>query len=103
MLSKAVNRAAVQAERILAVQVDGEAVALYELNGDVFATTDICPHNTCLLSENGDVLESGEVECTCHGSRFDIRTGTNTNPPSSEPLKTYPVRVEGDDVLVDLA
>ena len=42
------------------------------------------------------------IECWLHGSRFDLRTGEPTGLPATEPVAVYPVRVDGDDVLVDV-
>ena len=57
------------------------------------------------LSE-GDVEEfhgAPTIECWLHGSCFDLRTGEPTNLPATEPVSVYPVRVEGEDVYVDVA
>jgi len=66
----------------------------------VFAVDDICSHAEVSLSE-GDV-EDGRVECWLHGSRFDLRTGKATSLPATEPIAVFPVKVEGDEVLVDV-
>ena len=84
----------------LAVDVDGVAVAVVRNGDDVYAIYDECSHAAIPLSE-GDV-EGCEIECWLHGSRFDLRTGKPSGPPATEPVPTYPVRVEGDDVLVDV-
>lgn len=101
MFRKAASRNDVGPGEVCGTQVEGKSIALYVIDGQLFATTDVCPHAQCLLSEDG-VIDGADVECSCHGSRFDIRTGRNTNPPASEPLQTFPARVEGDDVLVDV-
>lgn len=90
------------------VNVAGERIALFNLGGEIFATSDVCTHVGCLLSENNLVepatspSQEGEaiVECTCHGSKFNIKTGEATSPPAVEPLKTYQVKIEGEDVLI---
>lgn len=102
MLQKAARRDQVQLGAILAVAVGDQQVALYEVDGEVLATTDVCPHAYCLLSESADVVANDEVECSCHGSRFSIRTGGNINPPSSDPLQTYRVEVRDGEVFVDV-
>jgi 3-phenylpropionate/trans-cinnamate dioxygenase ferredoxin subunit len=84
----------------LAVDVDGTDVAVLRDGEEWYAAVDECSHAAVPLSE-GDV-EGCEIECWLHGSRFDLRTGKPTGPPATEPVTTYPVRVEGDDVLVDL-
>jgi len=102
MLSKAISRDGVKADEIVAVEVDGEAIALYEIDGEVLATSDVCPHAFCLLSESADVVNGDEVECSCHGSRFSIRTGANLTPPSSDPLPTFRTEVRDAEVFVEV-
>ena len=82
------------------VDVNGEPVALFKIGGQIFATSNICTHAQCELDENHAIFGE-EVECTCHGSRFNIETGKNTVPPASEPLKTYKVSIEGDEVYIE--
>jgi 3-phenylpropionate/trans-cinnamate dioxygenase ferredoxin subunit len=83
-----------------AAVVDGTEVALVRDGDDVYAIRDECSHAAIALSE-GDV-EGCEIECWLHGSRFDLRTGEPLSLPATEPVPVYPVRVEGDDVLVDV-
>jgi 3-phenylpropionate/trans-cinnamate dioxygenase ferredoxin subunit len=84
----------------LATTVDGEPVAVVRTGGEVYAIHDVCSHADVPLSD-GEVAD-GEIECWLHGSRFDLRSGKPTGPPASMPVPVYPVRVEGDDVLVDV-
>jgi 3-phenylpropionate/trans-cinnamate dioxygenase ferredoxin subunit len=83
-----------------AVTVDDVAVAVVHDEDEWYAVYDECSHAAIPLSE-GDV-EGSQIECWLHGSRFDLRTGKPTNLPATEPVAIYPVRVEGDDVLVDV-
>ena len=87
-------------ESAVKVEVGGKPLCLARSQGEVFAVSDICSHADVSLSE-GDV-EDGTVECWLHGSRFDLRTGQPTGLPATKPVATYPVTVEGDDVLVDV-
>jgi|SRR3989344_1606332 len=82
------------------VMVGSDPVALFNVGGQIFATSNICTHEQCELDENHEIFGE-EVECTCHGSRFNIKTGANTLPPAAEPLKTYQVSVDGDEVFVE--
>ncbi len=82
------------------VDVGGMAICLARSQGEVFAVSDICSHADVSLSE-GDV-DDGTVECWLHGSSFDLRTGKPTGLPAIKPVATYPVTLEGDDVLVDV-
>jgi 3-phenylpropionate/trans-cinnamate dioxygenase ferredoxin component len=84
----------------VSVDVGDRDVAVVHTGEDWFAIEDECSHATIPLSE-GDV-EGCEIECWLHGSRFDLRTGKPTGPPATEPVPTYPVKIEGDDVLVDV-
>ena len=84
----------------LAVEVDGEQVAIVRTEGEVFAIRDECSHAQVPLSE-GEV-DGYTIECWLHGSCFDVRTGEPTNLPATEPVPTYPIKIEGDDVLISI-
>jgi 3-phenylpropionate/trans-cinnamate dioxygenase ferredoxin subunit len=83
-----------------AVTVDGVDVALVRDGDDFYAIHDECSHANIPLSE-GD-LDGCLIECWLHGSTFDLRTGQPTTLPAFEPVPIYPVRVEGDEVHVDV-
>ncbi len=102
MQHRVAARDEVQPGKILAVKVGAEELALYEIDGEVIASDDVCPHSYCLLSENADIVGDGEIECSCHGSRFDLRSGENINPPSSDPLPLFAVEVRDGDVFVEV-
>ena len=80
------------------VVIGDRAIALYRIEGGVFATGDTCTHAWGCLSEG--YVEGDEIECPLHGGRFDIRTGRATTPPATEDLETYAVRIEGEAILV---
>ena len=82
----------------LAVELEGEPVAIVRTEGEVFAIRDVCSHAEVPLSE-GEVYDH-TIECYLHGSCFDLRTGQPTGLPATEPVPVYPVKIEGDDVLV---
>ena len=77
----------------------GRAVCLVRFNGRVAAFADECSHQAFPLSA-GDVRPDGTLECVWHGARFDCLTGEVRRDPATEPLTRFPVRVEGDRVLV---
>ena len=58
-------------------------------------------HEQCSLAEEG-TLEGTVITCACHGAQFDAATGAVLAPPAVEPLQAYQVRVDGDDVVVEL-
>jgi 3-phenylpropionate/trans-cinnamate dioxygenase ferredoxin component len=82
------------------VDVGTEPVCLVRVQGEVFAIRDVCSHADVPLSE-GEV-EGTTVECWLHGSRFDLRTGTPTGLPATEPVPVYETTIEDDSVLVRL-
>lgn len=84
----------------LRVELGDVDVAVVRHGDDVFAIEDECSHAAVALSE-GDV-EDCTIECWLHGSRFDLRTGEPTGLPATEPVAVFSVKVDGDDVLVDL-
>jgi 3-phenylpropionate/trans-cinnamate dioxygenase ferredoxin subunit len=85
-------------ETAVGVEIDGVPVCLAKSEGEIFAISDICSHADIALSE-GEVGE-GTIECWLHGSRFDLRSGQPTGLPANRPVPTYPVKIDGDDVLV---
>jgi naphthalene 1,2-dioxygenase system ferredoxin subunit len=97
---KAAERGALGDGEVIGVIVAGREIALYEMDGEVFATDDICTHAYAKLSDGW--MERGEIECPLHAGRFDIKTGKATAPPCVDDLKTYPVRVEGGEIQVKL-
>jgi naphthalene 1,2-dioxygenase system ferredoxin subunit len=97
---KAADRAALSDGEVIGVIVAGREIALYEMDGEVFATDDICTHAYAKLSDGW--MEKGEIECPLHAGRFDIKTGKATAPPCVDDIKTYPVRVEGGEIQVKL-
>jgi len=76
-------------------------VAVYNVDGEFFATADFCTHEKSSLSEEG-YLDGDEVECGWHCAKFSVRTGAVTSPPATKPLVTYEVRIDGGDVYVVL-
>src|SRR5262249_17667501 len=97
---RAANRGDLREGEPLGVEVGGCSIALYDIDGALFATDNICTHAYARLSDGW--LDGELIECPLHAARFDIRTGKVLDPPATEDLKTYLVRVVGDDVQVKL-
>ncbi|KUP97356.1 non-heme iron oxygenase ferredoxin subunit [Thermobifida cellulosilytica] len=87
-------------EGALSVEIGDTPVAVVRSEGQVYAISDICSHAEVNLSE-GEV-EDGTIECWLHGSCFDLRSGKPLNPPATQAVPTYAVKIDGDDVLVSL-
>ena len=82
----------------ISVVLGGDEIAIVQPEGEVFAIRDWCSHAAVPLSE-GEV-DDHTIECWLHGSCFDLRTGQPTSMPATAGVPVYPVKVEGDDVLV---
>ena len=96
-----VARAADVAEgRAMVVTAKGQRLALASVEGQVYAVQDLCTHDGGPLGE-GEVIDHS-IECPRHGARFDVKTGAVVTLPAVVPVKTFPVKVTGDDVLVEL-
>ena len=78
----------------------GRTVMVYNLAGTFYATQGLCPHEDLPL-EGGRCIEH-VIECPWHGSRFNIGTGKVLTTPAEAGLRTYPVRVEGETVVVTI-
>jgi 3-phenylpropionate/trans-cinnamate dioxygenase ferredoxin subunit len=97
---KAASLRDVQPGRVKVVEVGDEDVALCNVDGQVYAIANICTHDDGPLG-NGYLL-GDEIECPRHGARFNVRTGEVKTLPAIIPVPTFEVRVEGDDILVDV-
>ena len=76
-------------------------VAIVTVDGVVFAFDDYCSHAWCTFTP-GNVEENGEVLCRCHDAKFSYVTGAVIWGPTDNPIRTFPVRVEGDDIYVEM-
>ena len=82
------------------VTVRDQRVLLANVGGKIYAADEMCTHeeaSLCLGSLKGELLK-----CPLHGSRFDLRTGAVLDEPADVPLKVYPVKVDGQDIYVNL-
>jgi len=85
---------------VAAFEMGGQRVAVANVDAAFYAFGDICTHAQCSLAE-GD-LEGHTITCPCHGSQFDVTTGAVLNPPATEPVPVFPLRIEDDELQVEL-
>jgi 3-phenylpropionate/trans-cinnamate dioxygenase ferredoxin subunit len=78
---------------------NGEQVCLVKFNGDVYAVSNGCTHADFTLSD-GEMVDDYVIECGLHGAQFDLRDGSVVEPPATEALICYEVRVEDGAVWV---
>ena len=85
---------------LLKVQHDGIAYMLANVDGTIYATDDLCSHEDASLSTGA--LKAECVSCPLHGSRFNVRTGEPMEDPATENIRTFPVRVENNKVMIQI-
>ena len=86
--------------RAKVVEANGQRLALARVGGQVYAVQDLCTHDGGPLGE-GEVV-GDQIECPRHGARFDVKTGRAVTLPAVVPVKTFPVKVEGEEISVEL-
>ncbi len=90
----------IEADEPLGVKVNGKAICLYNVEGEIYATADECTHAFARLSSG--FLEGCHIECPIHNGRFDVRTGAPAGGPVEDPVETYRVEVRDGEVFVAL-
>ena len=81
------------------VEIEDEDILLVNVDGDIYACSNICSHDYAVLHEGE--IENEQVICPLHLARFDVRTGEALSPPAYEALTSYPVRL-AEDVFIEL-
>lgn len=81
-------------------KIGEKTITVANADGEYFAFDGICTHAHCSLA--GGFLDGYTVTCYCHGGMFDVSTGQVIAAPPTEPLGIYKVKIEGEDVLVEV-
>src|SRR5437773_12163901 len=87
--------------QMAAYPVNGKQIAVANVDGSYYAFDDACTHRGCSLAEEGE-LEGEVVTCGCHFSEFSVETGSVLAGPATVAQETYPVRVEGLELQVEV-
>ena len=85
---------------VMGIDINAKSIALYQVDGEIFATDNICTHGNARLCDG--FLEGHEIECPLHQGKFDIRNGKAMCAPLTEDIRTYPVKIEGGRVFVEI-
>ena len=85
---------------LTAFKAGDQTVAVTQVAGAYYAVNDICAHAKCPLSDGE--LDGTTLTCICHGSRYDVTTGAVLRGPAQRAVRSYPVRVEGEDLQVQV-
>lgn len=81
------------------VSLSGREILLVNVKGNIFAVENECPHQGSQM--NAAIVRDGFISCPRHGYRFSLTDGSCAEHPGLE-LKTFPVKLEGDDIFVDI-
>jgi len=84
------------------VEVDGRKIGVFNCGGDMLAIEDRCSHDDGPLAEGEFDAGACTVECPRHGSLFDLRSGRPRTLPAYQPVETFEVLVEGDEVKLEV-
>jgi 3-phenylpropionate/trans-cinnamate dioxygenase ferredoxin subunit len=82
------------------VDADGLQVAVFNLNGELYAIEDVCTHDGGDLASGN--VEGDSIACPRHGAKFCIRTGAVLSPPAYEDVNTFPARVADGLVQIEI-
>ena len=85
---------------VASYEVGETYVAVARVAGSYYAFDDTCTHRGCSLSEGE--LDGATLICPCHAGEFDVRTGAVLDGPPPDPVVSYPVRLSGDDVEIEV-
>ncbi|HVC71130.1 MAG TPA: Rieske 2Fe-2S domain-containing protein [Acidimicrobiales bacterium] len=83
--------------------IAGRHIVVVALGAAFVALDDTCSHESASLTEEGEVdAEAREIECCRHGARFSLDDGTAMSLPATEPLQTYRIVTDGDEVFIEI-
>jgi len=83
---------------VIGVEVGGRDIALYSVDGEVYATDNLCTHGQARLCDG--FLDGHEIECPLHQAKFDVRNGRASCAPITEDVRSYPVKIEAGRVYL---
>jgi nitrite reductase/ring-hydroxylating ferredoxin subunit len=96
--TKVDSLSALPAGEMMGVEVGDKLIAIFNVDGEIFATENVCTHAFATLTDGA--LDGEVVECPLHGGCFNVKTGEGQGPPVPSDLQTYPTRIVGDTIEV---
>ena len=99
MLVKVGNANDIVEGEMRAFDIDGTKVSVAKTGGHLHAFDDTCTHRGCSLASGK--LHGTTVTCPCHGSEFDVTSGSVLRGPATRPVRSRLVKIEGEDLLVE--
>jgi 3-phenylpropionate/trans-cinnamate dioxygenase ferredoxin subunit len=86
--------------QLAAFEMRGTRLAVAQVDGEIYAISDICTHRGCSLSKGR--LQETTVTCPCHGSQFDVTSGAVLRGPATKPVASYRTRIDNGMVLAEI-
>ncbi len=86
--------------KMTAIDANGQSILIANVGGTYYAVRNICTHMGCHLSDG--TLKGERVQCPCHGSTFDVRTGTVVKGPAKNPEPSFKVVIKDDEIVVEI-
>lgn len=86
--------------KMVGAEAGGKMIVVVNLEGKYYAIGNRCTHMGCMLSDG--TLKGEIIQCVCHGSRFDVKTGGVVGEPAKKPEPAFQVKVEADQILVNV-
>ena len=83
----------------VSIQKNGKAICVARVGNEVFAIEDNCSHQDAALSEG--TQDGYKIECWLHSAEFDLRSGAALTPPAVSPVKTFPIKITNDEIVVE--
>ena len=86
---------------VIGASANGHPLAVYNVDGDIYATDDLCSHGNARLSEG--FLDGKLIECPLHAGCFDVTNGAPCTPPVEHPVRAYTLILEGGNIYLRAA
>jgi 3-phenylpropionate/trans-cinnamate dioxygenase ferredoxin subunit len=80
------------------VEIEGQRYLIANADGQIYAVDDLCSHEEVSLYLG--CIEGESVKCSLHGSRFSLKSGAPLDPPATESIKTYPIKIRADRIYL---
>ncbi|MES9945430.1 non-heme iron oxygenase ferredoxin subunit [Candidatus Thiodiazotropha sp. CDECU1] len=80
------------------VDIAGQRYLLANAGGQIYAVDDLCSHEEVSLYLG--CIDGDTIKCSLHGSRFSLKNGEPLDPPATEPIKTYPIKISSDHIYL---
>ncbi|MCZ6804128.1 MAG: Rieske 2Fe-2S domain-containing protein [Proteobacteria bacterium] len=81
-------------------ELDGQGIAVSQVKGAFYAVTNKCSHANKTFDKGR--MRGHKLICPVHGATFDIRDGSVLSLPAKKPIRSYPLKIKGDEIFIDL-